>query len=190
MDRGQDAQSRAYAAFERGKGGLLHVLQAALLTLIYLVHGVLGSGLAGLASSWALYSLYFALRWPLWLRVYRREGHLEERKVLAEARSQVTVILVLYPILTLSTYHLAGVPLATGLICAVGWALLLVLFGRLPADGPMLLFVFWASGVWRRLPPDRWYLAMAILVAVGWWQHALFVRSRAGGGGWAHVGER
>ncbi|MDQ7793802.1 MAG: hypothetical protein RDU89_05200 [bacterium] len=185
MSASDEGSLRVYASFERRRGGLLYVLQLGLAATMYNVVTALGPGLASLAVNWGLYLLYFTLRWPLWRWLYRREGHLEERTALAEARGYVRFLLWFAPLFSLSLWvsrpASLALPLLAALLTVIGWVAVLVRFGRVPVDVMMLAAGFHTSGILSRPTTGQGltlWMVVAALVTLGLWEHAVFVRAR------------
>jgi hypothetical protein len=176
-----------YAAFERQRAGLLYAFQ----------------GLAGLAmeaigllcdsSRWTLglalllpYAAYFGLRNTLWIRLYRRHGHLMAVKSLREARSSVAVLAgVVLALALLPSLATPGTLAALGL--RLGWLAVALLVavgvGRFPADLPITV---WAISVWLGVTQTGGLsIAQALVMSLvgialagyGVWEHLWFRRT-------------
>ena len=182
-----------YAGFERTKGGLLYVAQAACVLLALLARWFLGPAHAWLAVLvvGAVYGSYFAIRWPLWKALYRRGGHLEHEGILKQARDQVWVVAFLAFVLPLGlafSQQYSG-PLWPLLGSSVVVAAIVIAFGRLPVDGPILTLVtITVSDIWRlaygddtlRSMPAVWVAFVVGLAVWGLIEHSSWSSSDGG----------
>jgi hypothetical protein len=139
----------------------------------------------------AIYGGYFAVRWPLWSALYRRRGHLEHEGLLKEARNRVWVVAFLAFVLPLGLVLGRGypVPLWPLLGSSVVVGAMVIAFGRLPVDVPILTLISitvyhtWLAayaGESFRNSPGIW-LAFVIGLAVwGLIEHYTWLRSGEG----------
>jgi len=170
--------STLYARYERGRGGLLYVLQG----LLWIGQGALAQ-LVRIQSSWSmlwflpLYLIYFPARRYLWRRLYRPYGHVEHERELKEARFQVWWMLVLGAMIALAEMRggmLKPVSLPGALVWVAGLWLPVCLWGRIPADLPhQVVHLGFLHGTQRPWPV--WLLSAGVML-VGLAQHVLFRR--------------
>ncbi len=186
-----------YADFERKRGGLLHALQGLLLPAQLLV-----LSRASLGHWWSpvvlmpLHLAYFAVRGPIWRRLYRQHGHLESEEEIRGARGACVWIWA-YPALTifLTTLNMHNLPVPSHVpwLAAALWIMVMwvpvMLWGKIPVDWVQFFNTWILLDQMLRLrsnpsgPTPSILLIAAIWVAFGVTQHLGFVRGMARGGG-------
>lgn len=199
---------KLYASFERLQGGVLRVIQGALLLCQALTMRLVPTGhWWSPVAMMPLYLGYYAVRRPIWERLYRPYGHVETETNLHIARSQMVLGLVLTANALLSGWR-QGVGIAPAVSWPVGlaWAAVLwlatMLAGRLPVDlghtySNVHLLVFYALKPGPLPAPDlKWvmlvvWVVAAILVGLGVFEHTWFrraLRKHAGAGAGTDAG--
>lgn len=178
-DLASSTMLQLYAEYERARGGLLWVLQATVIiaqvfVARYVVRGEWWSPIRYLP----LYVAYFPVSQVLRYRLYRQAGRVESEKALREARRSVSRM-ALTAVLTITVVWFVSpatptVPVWFG----IGWTLalwgVLLVAGRLPADFPLFLYVwFMTTDALRdthRFDTVAWLFA-AFMIVVGVVEH-------------------